>query len=831
MYMSNQYSSVSSSGPPPAPPRLPPHPPPPGYDRYDAYPPPPPPPSSLPPPPPPPASGPSGPSFQQWDRRDNRDDHDGRDGRGDGRGRNGRDERDNYFPRDRTDGHRFRGPFSDLRQPRRSYRDSRDGGDSRDFRDSRDLRETRDYRNSRDEYRPPRGEFTFRQEAPAGMMSDRSSHYLRYDDRGPNSYAPRRDDLRRDRNQQRRSGPYQRREKEKAADRLLLSKRFDNEGELMLGDTAVRATYRDIDELSDSDEVDMDISDNENENDNNGGGSDSNATADRPAKRARTTDDASVAAAKKWSNPDPYDALPPPETTRKKDVVQLIRKARVEAEAKKPDAPAEAADFISCDFSEDDDDEPKSKAPNGAVEYSRPDAPKGPRAALSTLPPKPPVPTSQLPEKVQTTQQLHSQPPPPSNPAKQTYKDDAPVDLTPDASLGSRKRTIDDEIKAPHALLNAKKVNKMPAGGSVAPIWQPVKGSNPCPWVVDDHSAVLNMGARLHHEIKDFYAYVSPRDFEEKLRQQLISKLEAVVQKKWRDARVLPFGSFMSGLYLPTADMDIAICSQGFIDGRYPIYDKKKFLYHMKYHLESNKVAFRNTVEPIARAKVPLLKYTDDYTGLKVDISFEKMDGYKAIDTFRKWKAQYPAMPPIVAIIKHFLLMRSLNEPVNGGIGGFSVICMVVHVLQMMPQIQSGSMTDDHLGQVLMQFLDYYGNLFNYKQVAITMNPPGTVNKAKGSSVVYRNLDRLSIIDPNNPENDIAGGSSNFDVIKECFARAYKTLQQTMMQFAKEPPTSSDRIKNTLLYSLFAGNYSQFEDQRNWLERLNHGETARSSTR
>ncbi|KAI0425304.1 hypothetical protein F5Y09DRAFT_322091 [Xylaria sp. FL1042] len=839
MYLSNQYSSSSSSGPPHPPARLHPQPPPPGYDRYDAYPPPPPPPSSLPPPPPPP-SGTSGPSFQSWDRRDGRDGRDRRDGR---------DGRDNYFPRDRTDGHRFRGPYSDLRQPSGSYRDGRDGRDSRGSRESRDARESRDYRNSRDEYRPPRAEFTFRQEAPPGVMSDRSSHYPRYDshgpvhrlrqrrgsitdttrsydDRGPSSYGPRRDDSRRSRNQQRRPGQYQRREREKAVDRLLLSKRFDDEGELMLGDTAVRATYRDVDELSDSDEVDMDISDNENDNGNENDGSDSN-TADRPAKRART--DAPALAAKKWSNPDPYDALPPPESTRKKDVVQLIRKARVEAEAKKPAVAAEAADFISCDFSEDDDDEPKSQALNGAAEYSRPDAPKGPRVASSTLPPKPPIPTSQLPEKVQTTQ-LQSHPPARSNPAKPTPKNELPVDLTPSTSLGSRKRTIDDEIKVPHTLLNVKKVNRMPAGGSIAPVWQPLKDSNPCPWAVDDHSGIPNMGARLHHEIRDFYAYVSPRDFEEKLRQQLISKLEVLVRKKWPNARVLPFGSFMSGLYLPTADMDIAICSQDFINGKYPIYDKKKFLYHMKYHLEIHKVAFRDTVEPIAKAKVPLLKYTDDYTGLKVDISFEKMDGYKAIDTFRKWKAQYPAMPPIVAIIKHFLLMRSLNEPVNGGIGGFSVICMVVHVLQMMPQIQSGSMKDDHLGQVLMQFLDYYGNLFNYKQVAITMDPPGTVNKAKGSTVVYRNLDRLSIIDPNNPENDIAGGSSNFDVIKACFAKAYKTLQQTMMQFAKEPPTSSDLAKNTLLYPLFAGNYAHFEDQRNWLQKLDLGQRSESDT-
>ncbi|KAI1122096.1 hypothetical protein F5Y10DRAFT_254849 [Nemania abortiva] len=776
----NNYHTSSSSGPPQH------QPPPPGYDRYDAYP-PPPPPTSLPPPPPPP---------QQWDRRDRRDGRDGWDGYD---GRDGRDGYDGYSSRDRNDGYRFRGPYSDLRQSRGPYRDSRD---SRDF---------------RDDYRPPRGEFTFRQEAPSGISSYGRSSNMRYDDRGADNRASRYYESRRTRNDQRshqsrRAGPYQRQGKEKAADRLLLSKRFDDQPEMMLGATAVRATYRDVDELSDSDEVDMDISDND--------GLDSNAAVERPAKRARTD----LSEVPKWSNPDPYTALPPPESTRKKDVVQLIRKARVEAEAKKPAIPTEAADFISCDLSDDDS---TTQVQDRSEYSSRPDAiaavPNAParlNAAPSTLPPKPPVPSHQPlrpPEKAQTTQPL------PPNPAKRNNGGPASVDLTPSASLGNRKRTIDDEIllplKLPHAPL--KKVNRMASGGKVDVIWQPRPGEDPCPWAVEDHSSVPNMGTRLHFEIRDFYEYVRPRDFEERVRQELVSNLEALVQKKWRNAKIFPFGSFMSGLYLPTADMDIAICSKSFVDGGYPLYDKKRYLFQMKNHLEIYKVAFRGMVEAITKAKVPLLKYTDDHTGLKVDISFEKLDGYKAIDTFRKWKEQYPAMPPLVAVIKHFLMMRGLNEPVNGGIGGFTVICMVVHLLQMMPQVQSRSMKDEHLGELLMEFFDYYGKRFNYEKVAIRMDPPGTLNKAKASTLVYRNLDRLSIIDPNNPENDISGGSSNFYAIRDRFAKAYDTLQKTMMQLAKETtPAASGRKKNTLLYPLFAGNYTHFRDQRNWLEKL-----------
>ncbi|KAI0394211.1 hypothetical protein F5Y17DRAFT_266892 [Xylariaceae sp. FL0594] len=808
MYRNHQGHS-SASGPP-------------RNDRYDSYH-PPPPPSDLPPPPPP-----------QWESR---------------HAPSTTSRRDSYQFHGRPDDNRFRGPYSDLRcNDSSSYqRDGRDGrhtGYGRDDRDRRDTRDTKDTRPSADTYRPPRGEFTFRQEAPPGIDSYRQYESIQpppvhsTHQNGRNDMPPSRPrEMRRTRGgpyhgqHHRRDAQHQRRGPPKPSDRVLLSKKFDEESELMLGDKSHRASYRNVDDLSDSDEMEMDISD--------GGDGDANS-AEPAAKRARTNVSSAKAAqeAPKWSNPDPYTALPPPEATgRKKDVVHLIRKARVEAEAQKPALSTEAAEFISCDIS---DDEAPDKVSHESAEVGgdtpahvptgndRAQVPSSINAPITSgshpLPPKPPVSafsqlsrsTEHLPQSSGTQHNQLAQLP---NPPTRSGQKRALVDLTPSTALGNRKRTIDDEIKPPHAPL--KKVNRMASRGRIVPVWESKPGEDSCPWALVDHSDTPNAGTRLHKEIVDFFEYVRPRDFEQKVRQDLITRLERLVRRKWSDAVIFPFGSFMSGLYLPTADMDIAICSQAFVNGKLPTYDTKKSLFHLKSYLERQGVAFRGQVEAITRAKVPLLKYTDNYTGLKVDISFEKMDGYKAINTFLKWKAQYPAMPPLVALIKHFLLMRGLNEPVNGGIGGFSVICMVVHLLQMMPEVQSGSMKpEEHLGEVFMRFLRYYGKEFNYETVAIRMNPPGTISKAKATRVVYRELGRLSIIDPNNPENDISGGSSNYWVIQDSFAKAYEALQSAMMRSSRQASTAPSDPKNTFLGPLFAGRYSTFDVQRAWLEKL-----------
>lgn len=246
---------------------------------------------------------------------------------------------------------------------------------------------------------------------------------------------------------------------------------------------------------------------------------------------------------------------------------------------------------------------------------------------------------------------------------------------------------------------------------------------------------------RLHMEVKDFYDHVKPCQFEARLRSKLVDDLNQRLRSGSRpqydrDRQMYPFGSYMSELYLPTADMDLAYCSRNFVNGGPAQYISKSFIYRFVAALRQDNVALNNKIEAIVKAKVPIGKYVDRVTGLKVDISFENNSGLIAVDTFKAWKEQWPAMPILVTLVKQYLLMRGLNEPVNGGIGGFTVICMVVSMLQLMPAIQSGDMVPEHnLGSLVMHFFDLYGNRFNHKTTALRLSPPGYVNKVSLSPV------------------------------------------------------------------------------------------------
>ncbi|KAL1986809.1 hypothetical protein VTN96DRAFT_5462 [Rasamsonia emersonii] len=510
-----------------------------------------------------------------------------------------------------------------------------------------------------------------------------------------------------------------------------------------------------ISELTDSDEAEMDVSSDED--------------GSRPPRKKRAVEkEQSAPPAPKWSNPDPYYVLPPPDEsqTKRPDVVKLIRKARVAAATTAPavtrtDAVASNEDFISFDM-EDEDEEDEEDEPEPP-----PNAPKGPKNAR--------------PEER-------------------------------DGASGKRKRTHDDEIKG-----YSKKANpfagKFRSDGGILDQWKPRSSENGTPWL-ELMEPTLHLGTRLHNEILAFYNWVKPQPYEDIIRRDLVARLQSAFQSRYYGAEVHAFGSFASGLYLPIADMDLVLLSTTYMrTGVKTFGEKKGQIYAYAAFLRNLDIAVPGSIETIASARVPILKFVDKLTGLRVDLSFDNNSGLLANQTFERWKAEYPAMPAIVAIIKQFLLLRGLNEVPTGGLGGFSIICLVVSLLQHMPRGEGNS--GPNLGSILMDFFDFYGNKFDYTSIGIRMEPPGFFNKRVYGANAENRPQRLAIEDPNNRDNDISGGTREIRLIFQCFSQAFDALRDRMILAAK---SGSKDI--TFLDAIIAGRYDEYIEQRNHLRSI-----------
>lgn len=58
--------------------------------------------------------------------------------------------------------------------------------------------------------------------------------------------------------------------------------------------------------------------------------------------------------------------------------------------------------------------------------------------------------------------------------------------------------------------------------------------------------------SRLHEEIEDFFSYMSPTLEEHSVRLLVVERLTKCIKGLWPTAHVEIFGSFRTGLYLPT---------------------------------------------------------------------------------------------------------------------------------------------------------------------------------------------------------------------------------------------------------------------------------------
>ncbi|KAI5850323.1 hypothetical protein DFP73DRAFT_472666 [Morchella snyderi] len=371
-----------------------------------------------------------------------------------------------------------------------------------------------------------------------------------------------------------------------------------------------------------------------------------------------------------------------------------------------------------------------------------------------------------------------------------------------------------------------RNVNPATADGNVKPDWaiKPGSGADPIPWVRGgaDHSRSLETTDWLHKEITDFMAYIQPRAYEHAIRRDLVHRVRQVITNLWPDVDVRVFGSFAAELYLPTSDVDLVVVSKSFVEFDLPKYNTRQSLNKLAGALKKSGITTWQDVQVIASAKVPIIKFTDSITKIHVDISFENSSGLVANETFQRWRIEYPAMPVLVVLIKHFLSIRGLNEPYQGGLGSFSVTCMVISMLQLLPSVRSGAVDPRlHLGVMLLEFLELYGKNINTSVVGIRVddNAPGYFRKTGAFNVNPNHKTwQLCIQDPHDPENDVAKSSYQISLILQCFADAYDALVKQMALLDSLP--FEKRTGRSILGVIIGANYRNISSMRETLKHV-----------
>ncbi|XP_058825345.1 non-canonical poly(A) RNA polymerase protein Trf4-1 isoform X2 [Topomyia yanbarensis] len=280
----------------------------------------------------------------------------------------------------------------------------------------------------------------------------------------------------------------------------------------------------------------------------------------------------------------------------------------------------------------------------------------------------------------------------------------------------------------------------------------------------------------LHEEIEQFYAHMIPTPTEHALRVQVVARIEAIVLNLWPMARVEMFGSFRTGLYLPTSDIDLVVIGR---------WDKLP-LRTLENELINRGIAESMSVRVLDKASVPIVKLTDRETQVKVDISFNMQSGVQSAELIKDFKRKYPVLAKLVLVLKQFLLQRDLNEVFTGGISSYSLILMCISFLQLHPRANLNQTTN--LGVLLLEFLELYGRKFNYMKTGISVKNGGRYipkEELQREMIDGHRPSLLCIEDPLTPGNDIGRSSYGALQVKQAFEYAYIVLMQAVSPLNK----------------------------------------------
>jgi hypothetical protein len=247
---------------------------------------------------------------------------------------------------------------------------------------------------------------------------------------------------------------------------------------------------------------------------------------------------------------------------------------------------------------------------------------------------------------------------------------------------------------------------------------------------MSDPVSLNGMQSRLALDIMQFVDSTSTQLRKQgPTRQGAVERMIRLVNTLWPRAQVKLYGSHVTGVCLPSSDVDFIIClpavhkkavavAPGVLEGRNAINESsQKQLYR---RLKAETWIDPRSIKLIERTIVPVIKVTTKDTKartIQLDITFDAPGhhGLEAVDLVTQMIAELPMIRPLVLVLKQFLINRSLLTAYTGGLSSYCLFLMVARYLQEQPSVYGD------VGALLIGFLDFFGNHFDPRTTGLSV--------------------------------------------------------------------------------------------------------------
>ena len=168
----------------------------------------------------------------------------------------------------------------------------------------------------------------------------------------------------------------------------------------------------------------------------------------------------------------------------------------------------------------------------------------------------------------------------------------------------------------------------------------------PCDAELDQRAASV-LQEMLDREVGHFAGYMELSEAEHRVRLEVAERVASVARKLYPACSLEVFGSWSTGLCLPSSDIDFTLCGVEPSEASTlsQVLQQNGFLTHL-----------------IPASKVPLLRLADPVTGVHADISFNMSRAATSASNMRRLLKKYPLARPLIITLKSILKLGNINE-------------------------------------------------------------------------------------------------------------------------------------------------------------------------
>ena len=299
------------------------------------------------------------------------------------------------------------------------------------------------------------------------------------------------------------------------------------------------------------------------------------------------------------------------------------------------------------------------------------------------------------------------------------------------------------------------------------------------PWIKPNSNCHITNGMlKLHYEILDFCDFIKLTKEEEDLRNKSFNYIKSIIEAKFEEYKCVLYGSFKTELSLPDSDIDILIVEKEENIKEENSENEKEILTEIIQKIYNILFDTKNfSYIEMIKAKVPIIKCTLKETEINIDISFFRKNGLYAVETIENIIKIFPEVRPLTYVIKYALRQRELNSIYKGGVSSFIIFSLIYYYMsdirkKVLNDIENnkkeGVLT---LGHLLVGFFNFYGFMFNYDDLGISIRKGCFFYKRK-----EHKPNTLSIENFQDINQDMGKNCYNFKKVIEAFRNARDSL-------------------------------------------------------